>query len=468
MADIFVSYASEDRERIVPLVRTLEAEGWTVWWDRNLVAGPDFDFKIEQALDAAKCVVVAWSKHAVQSRWCRAEAGDGLDRQILVPVRLDNTRPPLAFRNAHTASLIDWPEEGAELALFLAGVRSCLGEPEESATTNAGLRSAQHVDSDAAVRATNWLVAGVASVAIAALVGVGSYSYWTRDGAPSAGASGVPRVAVLPFDNRSAEPDDRYFGDGLAEDIATALSRFQTLVVIPPNVTTKYRDIDVTSIVGELNVRYVVRGSVTRRPDRVRVSAQLIDPQNDSQLWAETYNRDFQSSDLLDVRSDIATQIASTLADATGIVVTIGLQEVRQRNTESMAAYDCVLRGHAYVAVHTDETHKLARDCLEQAVQIDPTYADAWAHLAYLYQEEYHHNRNLEPHSLNRALDAAQRALELDATNAMGLMALAMTRFSQGEIELSLSQLRRALALNPNDNHASCCTRRKHSVRRQS
>jgi hypothetical protein len=85
MTDLLLSYASEDRVRIAPLVAALEAEGWSVWWDRELVAGPDFAQAIQQALDEAFCVVVAWSQHALQSSWVRDEAQEGLGRRCLVP-----------------------------------------------------------------------------------------------------------------------------------------------------------------------------------------------------------------------------------------------------------------------------------------------------------------------------------------------------------------------------------------------
>ena len=84
-------------------------------------------------------------------------------------------------------------------------------------------------------------------------------------------------------------------------------------------------------------------------------------------------------------------------------------------------------------------------------MQLDPFYADSWAHLAYLYQEEYHHNRNLLPESLDRALEAASRAVELDPDNTMGLMALAMTLFSRGSLDAAQSQMERALLSNPTD-----------------
>lgn len=127
MSDIFLSYASEDRPRIEPLVAALESAGWSVWWDRNLVAGPSFDEKIEEALSAAQCVVVVWTENSVASRWCRAEANEGLERKILVPVCLDDVRPPLVFRSSQTASLVGWPERRSGLDDLLKGVQACLG-----------------------------------------------------------------------------------------------------------------------------------------------------------------------------------------------------------------------------------------------------------------------------------------------------------------------------------------------------
>ena len=103
MTDIFVSYASEDLERVKPLVAALSERGWTVWWDRELVAGPSFDEEIEKAIESASCVVVVWSEHSIGSRWVRTEANEGLDRDILVPLCIDDVRPPLAFRIAQTA-----------------------------------------------------------------------------------------------------------------------------------------------------------------------------------------------------------------------------------------------------------------------------------------------------------------------------------------------------------------------------
>ena len=105
MSDVFVSYASQDRARVVPLVEALERRGWTVWWDRKIDAGTAFDREIEAAIDEAKCIVVVWSENSVQSDWVRSEASEGLARGILAPVTIDAVRPPLAFRLTQTIDL---------------------------------------------------------------------------------------------------------------------------------------------------------------------------------------------------------------------------------------------------------------------------------------------------------------------------------------------------------------------------
>ncbi|MFK7844954.1 MAG: TIR domain-containing protein, partial [Rhodothermales bacterium] len=114
MADIFISYKREDREWAEALSQALETQGWTTWWDTRLAAGESFDRVIEQHLDAAKCVIVLWSKLSVESRWVIAEAGEGLERDIIVPVFIENARPPLVFRRIHTARLTGWGKSADE------------------------------------------------------------------------------------------------------------------------------------------------------------------------------------------------------------------------------------------------------------------------------------------------------------------------------------------------------------------
>jgi hypothetical protein len=132
MSDIFISYASEDRERARQIAAKFTGLGWSVWWDRQIPFGKTFDQVIEENLAQAKCVVVLWTKHSVESRWVRAEASDGVGREMLLPVVLErNLKLPLQFKMLQAANLADWhpdvPHE--EFQRLLKSIESLLGSP---------------------------------------------------------------------------------------------------------------------------------------------------------------------------------------------------------------------------------------------------------------------------------------------------------------------------------------------------
>src|SRR5262245_61702096 len=133
MADIFLSYASADRERIRPLVTILEERGWSVWWDRKIPPGKTWHQVIQQAIDEAKCVVVVWSHQSVQSDWVITEAEEGKDRQALIPVLIDNIKAPLAFRRIQAARLVDWNGELShhEIGALFEVIEAIVGKPEK-------------------------------------------------------------------------------------------------------------------------------------------------------------------------------------------------------------------------------------------------------------------------------------------------------------------------------------------------
>jgi len=128
VADFFISYASEDRERVAPIADFLESKGWSVWWDRRLNAGTSFDREIERELDAASCVLVVWSKFSIESDWVRTEAEEGMTRSALVPILIDPVRPPLAFRRIQAQDISNGFNESAKSDLVDAVTRM-LGSP---------------------------------------------------------------------------------------------------------------------------------------------------------------------------------------------------------------------------------------------------------------------------------------------------------------------------------------------------
>jgi adenylate cyclase len=307
-------------------------------------------------------------------------------------------------------------------------------------------------------------LSGAVTIALLSLVGI--IAWWIQQSPPITDTPSVddpalmlprgPTIAVLPFANLTDDPAQEYFSDGLTEDIITGLSRFRELMVIARNSTLKYKGqaVDIKQVGRELGVRYVVEGSVRRDANTIRVVAQLLDASTATHLWADTYDRDLTADNIFSVQDDITGRVIGTIADTYGIIARAGHREIRAKGTNNLDAYDCVLRAYQYNHLHTAEEHLLARGCLERAIELDPDYAEAWAMLAYLYREEFHHGFNQRPQALDRALETAQRAVRLDSTNQNAHIALAMTHFSRRELDPFFVEAERALALNPNNGRA--------------
>ena len=182
---------------------------------------------------------------------------------------------------------------------------------------------------------------------------VRAYALWPKIGFLSPGASpagealplaGKPSIAVLPFINMSGNPEQQYFSDGITEDIITELSRWHELRVLSRNSSFQYRDkaADAKRIGRELDVHYVVEGSIRQIGDRLRVTAQLVDTQSGSHLWAERYDRSLQ--EIFAVQDDVVQTIVATLV---GRMQAAGADLAKRKPPTSLAAYDCVLRANA-------------------------------------------------------------------------------------------------------------------------
>jgi len=141
--DIFISYAREDRSRAKTLADALAAEGFAVWWDRSVAPGEVFDEVIDRSLKASKCVVVLWSRHSVVSRWVRTEAAEGADREILVPVLLEEVGIPLAFRRIQAANLAEWDSkiDSEGFSQLVAAVRRVLATADQPGSAATDPRS---------------------------------------------------------------------------------------------------------------------------------------------------------------------------------------------------------------------------------------------------------------------------------------------------------------------------------------
>src|SRR5690242_2340436 len=141
MSDVFISYASSDRVTAQRFAHALESLGWSVWWDREIPVGKSFDQVIEDELNAARCVLVLWSKNSVQSRWVKTEASAAADRDNLIPVLIDRVAIPLEFRRIQTAILSDWDGDpsNAEFVKLRQAIEATVGR-QTSASTYASER----------------------------------------------------------------------------------------------------------------------------------------------------------------------------------------------------------------------------------------------------------------------------------------------------------------------------------------
>ena len=277
-------------------------------------------------------------------------------------------------------------------------------------------------------------------------------------GVPEDAAEAIPqgpRIAVLPFANLSGDPEQEYFSDGMTEEIITELARFRDLFVMARQSTAQYKgqDVGVAEIAVDLGVDYVVEGSVRRGGDTVRITAQLIDTATGAHLWAETYDRDLTTENLFAIQDDIAAQVVANIGGLRGAIAQTRLGETRRGLPTRLDAYECVLLATEFRIVYSPATHLGARDCLERAVQLDPGYAEAWAALSGIYEQQVRagFNETDEYDALERASEAANKALELDPANQRGRESLAFVHFSRRELDRFRAEAERAIAVNPNN-----------------
>lgn len=261
-----------------------------------------------------------------------------------------------------------------------------------------------------------------------------------------------PTIAVLPFTNMSGDPAQEYFSDGITEDIITELSHFKGLSVVARNSSFTFRNqsVDITDVGKKLNVRYVLEGSIRKSGRRVRVTAQLIDTDTGAHVWADRYDRDLE--DIFAVQDEVVRIISATLV---GKVELADHELAKRKPPSSLKAYDCVVLGLYHFYKWTPEDNLKARELFEQAIEIDPEYASAYAWLS-----EAHFREGLNAWSASHEEsflqfhDYAAQAVALDDNDSRTQTSLGVAYLFRGEHDLARSHLERALALNPSDTRA--------------
>jgi adenylate cyclase len=406
MADVFVSYARSDKERVAPLVAAIEAQGWSVWWDPEISPGQEFDRQIAAELKLARAVVVVWTPKSVESRWVRGEAREALERGILVPVRMDSANLPIDVRALHTTDLDDptLDVRSPRIQEVLRAIRALISAPSVTSTAEARPGAAKAV----------------------------------RD----------PRrvaICVLPFANMSGDTEQEYFSDGITEDIITDLSKVSALSVTSRNSAFVYKGkhVDIPRVARELDVSHVLEGSVRKAGGRVRITAQLVDGSSNDHIWAERYDRDL--NDIFALQDEISEAIVKALKLK---LLPAEKKAIEHRGTGNVEAYNLYLMARQlYVTGHESDARRLeaiVRLCI-RTTEIDSNYAQAWALLA-IAQCNLHF-------ALRKAGDdglrAAERALALDANLPEAHGAKALILAQHGRDDEARAEIDVALRLDP-------------------
>lgn len=418
---------------MAPLVKLFQEQGWTVWWDSDITPGDSFDELIDAELVQARAIVVVWSKHSIASRWVRNEALEAADREILVPVRLDASRIPVAFRQTQVADLTRWPAkvEPAELEQLLQALEVKIGrESVRVEPVAAGFRWSRLPRLAYAVSLL------IASVAIGAMV-------W-QTVVPGSQAAAENGIAVLHLETNSSSEAAAFAADSLADEIMRVLEGVDGLLLA--NLTAGWElpfDLTPTEIADRLRVRYLVQGEVDEGSDGLSVQIQLFDAREGQTVFDREFT--YLPSEVQELRQQIVQAVLTAVGFDDARIGRVLTDSATKRDSD---AYDRYLRAKAILR-RSGEMAELttARDLLLQTTQQDPGF-DA-AHAALCRAELGIFRNGGEVQSFERAERACHRALTLGDGDAEAQLALGELYEASGQYGRAETSYRRALELDP-------------------
>lgn len=416
---VFVSYARADRRRAEAIVEFLEKSGINVWWDARLEGGERFEPAIAAALEKARSVVVLWSRNSVESNWVRDEAQSGADRTCLVPVSLDETLPPLGFRQFQLVNAAHWNGSASapEAQQLLNAIGNC-GGPQGSASEAKPMALG-----GLTVSRRSLAVGGAGAIAVAALAALG-IDWMGKD------SDRVTSLAVMPFANLNSNEEQAWFSAGLSNELRAALSRNPLLRVSAPTSSALPADgvTDEFELARKLGVANILRGTVQLAGETARISAELVQVRDGLVQWAESFDRNMQ--DILAVQSEIARTVAVSL-----IAKIAGDERAEQSllaqeavgGTQNAIAYEAYLRGLALYDLSSGlENDRSALVQFDAAIAADPKFAAAHAMRATMLGAVANATPDAEEvrAAYEASIKSAGRAIELAPGLARGHLAL--------------------------------------------
>jgi adenylate cyclase len=303
----------------------------------------------------------------------------------------------------------------------------------------------------------------VVVTALSVLVGIGAlWNSYFRAGPPPAGVASVqrvalplpdkPSIAVLPFENMTGDPKQEYFADGFTEQIITSLSKIPALFIISRNSTFTYkgRPVKVQQVSEELGVRYVLEGSVQKISRRIRINVQLIDAISGQHVWAESYDRDLK--DIFGLQDEVILKIASAMS----VNLTAGEQaRAWAEGTKSLEAYLKFMQGREYLRKGNRESNALARRMAEEAIALDPRYAEAYALLGATHMNDVFLGTSRPKDSVAKAIELTEKALAMNGSLAEARSRLGVLYSWSGRYEEGIAEAERGVELDPNSAQAN-------------
>jgi len=308
---------------------------------------------------------------------------------------------------------------------------------------------------------TRLIYAAVIGLLIISIGGFIAYSVIRRPAAGPLGIASVeqmayplpdkPSIAVLPFNNMTGDPKQEFFSDGFTEQIITSLSKISSLFVISRNSMFSYKGkpVKVQQVSKELGVRYVLEGSIQKSGDRVRINAQLIDAISGQHVWAESYDRDLK--DIFALQDEVILKIASALQ----VNLTLGEQaHVWAEGTKSLEAYLKLMQSREYRYKGNRASYALAQRMAEEAIALDPKYAEAYAFLGWIYFWKMLYGPTRHEDDVQKATELTQKALAMNGSLTDAHSNLGILYWYSGRYDEGIAEAERAVELDPNSGYA--------------
>ncbi len=261
-----------------------------------------------------------------------------------------------------------------------------------------------------------------------------------------------PSVAVLPLENLTDDPDQLYFAVGLAEDLMTELSRFQDIAVVscqrPP--TGGVLPANPVELGGSIGARFVLRGTVRRDPETVKVAMHLTDARSGRQVWDEDYSHPAKANHLIATQEEIARSVVAAIASEYGIIARRLSAESRKKPPAQLDTYEAMLRYYSHQIEPSPESGQACFVALRGAAQKEPEYGPVWSALATLHCQMYTFDAPEFDDTLGTALEFARKGVVLEPGSQLGRLILAYASYLADDSESFHQEVETAVALNPN------------------